>query len=134
MIDSGIHRNMKIARGGSVPKTRLLRPSTQYIIIAMTGDRPDELGSQFLRHLDFYHQFLFCSVLFLDTKLHIPYECSLCASFIAASTEVTICLSVKTFISRKVHLVFSLVIFVFAHLEELKFHELRRLTCFQTFV
>ena len=64
MIDSRIHRNMKIARGGSVPKTRLLWPSTQYIIIAMTGDRPEELGSQFLRHLDFYHQLLFCPVLF----------------------------------------------------------------------
>ena len=48
MIDSRIHKNMKISRGGSVPKTRL------YIITVMTGDRRDELRSQFLLHSDLY--------------------------------------------------------------------------------
>ena len=105
MIDSRIHRNMKTARGGSVPKTRLLWPSTQQIwkygrailsISTMTKDCHDELGSQFLLHRDlykfltvrpvwffffsFFSSFLFFfSVLFLDTKLHILDECLLCA-------------------------------------------------------
>ena len=63
MIDSRIHRNMKTARGGSVPKTRLLWPSSQQIrkygrailsISTMTKDCHDELGSQFLLHRDLY--------------------------------------------------------------------------------
>ena len=54
MIDSRIHKNMKISRGGSVPKTRLLWLSSQYIITVMTGDRRDELRSQFLLHSDLY--------------------------------------------------------------------------------
>ena len=78
MIDSRIHKNMKISRGGSVPKTRLLWLSTQYIITVMTGDRRDELRSQFLLHSDlykfltimpvwfiFFSSFLFSSVFFL---------------------------------------------------------------------
>ena len=54
MIDSRIHRNMKIAQGGGVPTTRLLWSSTQHIITAMTEDRRYELGSQFLWHRDLY--------------------------------------------------------------------------------
>ena len=63
MIDSRIHRNMKTARGGSVPKTRLLWPFSQQIrkygrailsISTMTKDCHDELGSQFLLHCDLY--------------------------------------------------------------------------------
>ena len=48
MIDSRIHRNMKIAQGVGVPTTLLLWSSTQHIITAMTEDRRYELGSQFL--------------------------------------------------------------------------------------
>ena len=63
MIDSRIRRNMKTAWGGSVPKTRLLWPSSQQIrkygrailsISTMTKDCHDELGSQFLLHRDLY--------------------------------------------------------------------------------
>ena len=103
MVDSRIHRNMKTSRGGSVPEVRLLWLSTQQIrkygravlcISTMTKDCHDELGSQFLLHRDLYKFqtvrpvwfiFLFFfivpvfSVLFLDTKLHILYECLLCA-------------------------------------------------------
>ena len=83
-------QDYKDCSGGSVPKTRLLCPSTQQIrkygrailsISTMTKDCHDELGSQFLLHRDFFHHFLFFiisvffSVLFLDTKLHILDEC-----------------------------------------------------------
>ena len=98
-------QDYKDCSGGSVPKTRLLCPSTQQIrkygrailsISTMTKDCHDELGSQFLLHRDLY-KFLtvrpvwfffflffiisvfFFSVLFLDTKLHILDECLLCA-------------------------------------------------------
>ena len=97
-------QDYKDCSGGSVPKTRLLCPSTQQIrkygrvilsISTMTKDCHDELGSQFLLHRDlykfltvrpvwfffsFFSSFLFFfSVLFLDTKLHILDECLLCA-------------------------------------------------------
>ena len=103
MIDSRIHKNMKISRGGSVPKTRLLWRSTQYIITVMTGDRRDELRSQFLLHSDlykfltimpvwfiFFHHSCLALFSFSDTKLHISYECSLCTSFITTFTEMTV--------------------------------------------
>ena len=96
-------QDYKDCSGGSVPKTRLLCPSTQQIrkygrvilsISTMTKDCHDELGSQFLLHRDlykfltvrpvwffffpFFHHFcFFFSVSFLDTKLHILDECLL---------------------------------------------------------
>ena len=58
--------------------------------------------------------FLLGSVLFLNTKLYMLYECYLCLIFIAVR-KLTISLGVKTFETRTAHFIFSLRIFVSAH-------------------
>ena len=52
--------------------------------------------------------------LFLNTKLYMLYECYLCLIFIAVR-KLTISLGVKTFETRTAHFIFSLRIFVSAH-------------------
>ena len=58
--------------------------------------------------------FLLGSILFLNTKLYMLYECYLCLIFIAVR-KLTISLGVKTFETRTAHFIFSLRIFVSAH-------------------
>ena len=58
--------------------------------------------------------FLLGSILFLNTKLYMLYECYLCLIFIAVR-KLTISLGVKTFETRTAHFIFSSRIFVSAH-------------------
>ena len=103
MIVSRIHKNMKISRGGSVPKTRLLWRSTQYIITVMTEIAVMSYDRSFSYTvicinswqlcqfgLFFFHHSCLALFSFSDTKLHISYECSLCTSFITTFTEMTV--------------------------------------------
>ena len=95
-------------------------------VTAMTGYHLDELVMICINFNGYTSLFFFCLLLFFfilpifysslafNTRIYKLYECKLWSNFITVY-KLTIWLSVKTFRTRTVHFVFSLVIFVSAH-------------------
>ena len=126
-------------RKGYQSKLLVLLSKATYVICeayltAMTGDRHDELAA--LDHSMiavaltlswlvciltvmpvrlYFSSFLFCSLLFFNTKLYIYYTSVSCVWFLLSYVSLQSELSVKTLRTRTVHFVFSLRIFVSAH-------------------